>query len=80
MKYVDSLETFKSKRRMWKPNNCLRRICKNFIPNVGFWKQLNKILSTFCYMIYDSGFGLGVKRPNNFAVTWLFKTFISFIS
>ena len=36
MKYVDSFETFKSKIRMWKPNNCPSRICKNYIPNVGF--------------------------------------------
>ena len=36
MKYLDSLETFKSKIRMWKPNNCPCRICKNYIPNVGF--------------------------------------------
>ena len=36
MKYIDSLETFKSKIRMWKPNNCPRRICKNYIPNVEF--------------------------------------------
>ena len=36
MKYIDSLETFKSKIRMWKPNNCPCRICKNYIPNVGF--------------------------------------------
>ena len=34
MKYVDSLETFKSKISIWKPNNCPCRICKNYIPNV----------------------------------------------
>ena len=27
MKYVDSFETFKRKIRMWKPKNCLSRIC-----------------------------------------------------
>ena len=36
MKYVDSLETCKSRIRMWKPNNCPYRICKNYVPNVGF--------------------------------------------
>ena len=36
MKSVDSLETFKSKIRMWKPSNFPCRICKNYIPNVGF--------------------------------------------
>ena len=36
MKSVDSLETFKSKIRMWKPSNLPCRICKNYIPNVGF--------------------------------------------
>ena len=36
MKHVDLLETFKSKIRMWKPNNYPCRICKNYIPNVGF--------------------------------------------
>ena len=38
MKYVDSLETFKRKIRMWKPKNCPCRICKNYIPNVGFFE------------------------------------------
>ena len=36
IKYVNSLETFKNKIRMWKPNNCPCRICKNYISNVGF--------------------------------------------
>ena len=36
IKYVDSLETFKREIRKWKPSNCPCRICKNYIPNVGF--------------------------------------------
>ena len=36
MKYVDSLETFKSKTRMQKANNFPCRICKNYVPNIGF--------------------------------------------
>ena len=35
MKYVDSLEIFKSKIRIWKPNDCPFRICENYIPNIG---------------------------------------------
>ena len=42
IKYLDSLETFKSKIRTWKPNNYPCRICKNYIPMLGFWKHLNK--------------------------------------
>ena len=36
IRYTDFLENFKSKIRMWKPKNCPCRICKNYIPNVGF--------------------------------------------
>ena len=36
MKHVDSLETFKSKIRMVKPNYCPCRICENYITNVVF--------------------------------------------
>ena len=36
MKYVDSIETFKSKRRLWKPNNCPCIVCEIYIPNVRF--------------------------------------------
>ena len=38
MKYVDSLETFKRKIRMWKSKNSPCRNCKNYIPNVGFFE------------------------------------------
>ena len=68
MKYVDSLETFKSKIRMWKPNKCSCRICKYYIPKTPFLQD-----------IY-SGFGLVVKNPSNFAVASLLKNFIVFIS
>ena len=36
IKYVDSLEIFKNKIRMWKPVNCPCRVCKTYVPNVGF--------------------------------------------
>ena len=36
IKYINSLETFKNKIRMWKPNNCPCEICKNYISDVGF--------------------------------------------
>ena len=36
IKHVDSLETFKREIRKWKPSNCPCRMCKNYIPNVGF--------------------------------------------
>ena len=36
IKYCDSLENFTSKIRQWKPDSCPCRLCKNFIPNVGF--------------------------------------------
>ena len=38
LKYVDSLETFKRKIRMWKPKNYPCRICKNYIHTVGFFQ------------------------------------------
>ena len=82
MKYVDSLETFKSKIKSWKPNNCPCRICKNYTSNVGFLEELgfqNKFLVPFLQDIY-SGFGPGVKRPSNLAVAWFLKNFIVFIS
>ena len=51
MKYVDLPETFKSKIRMWKPNNCPCRICKNYIPNVGLLETFELLLST-CHTGY----------------------------
>ena len=36
MRYTDSQKSFKSKIKTWKPKNCPCRICKNYIPNVGF--------------------------------------------
>ena len=46
---------------------------------LGFWKHLNKFEAPFLQDIY-SCFGLGVKRLSNFAVAWLSKSFIVFIS
>ena len=31
-----SLETFRQKIKLWKPNSCPCRICKTYIANVGF--------------------------------------------
>ena len=31
-----SLETFRQKIKLWKPNSCPCRICKKYIANVGF--------------------------------------------
>ena len=36
IKCLDTLESLKSKIRMWKPKDCLCCICKNYIPKVGF--------------------------------------------
>ena len=36
IKCTDTLESFKSKIRMWKPKDCPCCICKNNIPKVGF--------------------------------------------
>ena len=36
IKYSDSLESFIGKIRQWKPSVCPCRLCKTFIPNVGF--------------------------------------------
>ena len=36
IKYSDSLESFIGKIRQWKPSVCPCRLCKIFIPNVGF--------------------------------------------
>ena len=36
IKNCDTLASFISKIRQWRPNSCPCRICKNFIANVGF--------------------------------------------
>ena len=36
IKNKDSLIGFKKEIKKWKPLNCPRRICKTFIPNLGF--------------------------------------------
>ena len=36
IKNCDTLASSVSKSRQWRPNACPCRICKNFIPNVGF--------------------------------------------
>ena len=36
MKNCDTLASFISKIRQWRRDACPSRICKNFIPNVGF--------------------------------------------
>ena len=36
LKRIKSLNGFKNLIRNWKPNNCPCRLCKNYIPNLGF--------------------------------------------
>ena len=36
IKYLNSFESFKKSIRKWKPINCPCRICKTYLPNVGF--------------------------------------------
>ena len=36
IKNINSLVSFKKEIRKWKPANCACRICKVFIPNLGF--------------------------------------------
>ena len=36
LKQIKSLNGFKNLIRNWKPNNCPCRLCKNYIPNLGF--------------------------------------------
>ena len=36
IKSCDTLASFISNNRQWRPDACPSRICKNFIPNVGF--------------------------------------------
>ena len=35
-KELSSKTKFKNKIKNWKPNNCPCRLCKKFIPNIGF--------------------------------------------
>ena len=35
-KNANSLETFKSEIKKWKPENCPCRLCKSYLQNVGF--------------------------------------------
>ena len=36
IKEAKSLVEFKAKIKTWKPQGCTCRLCKNFIPNLGF--------------------------------------------
>ena len=36
MKQKSSLFAFKREIKQWVPNNCLCRICKNYLPNIEF--------------------------------------------
>ena len=36
MKQKSSLFAFKREIKQWVPNNCPCRICKNYLPNIGF--------------------------------------------
>ena len=36
IKHCDTFTSFVSKIRQWRPDACPCRICKNFLPNVGF--------------------------------------------
>ena len=36
IKNTDSLDNLKKLIRKWKPTNCPCRLCKNYIPKVGF--------------------------------------------
>ena len=44
IKTINSLAGFKKEIRKWKPVNCPCRICKVFIPNLGFlWFEIYRI-------------------------------------
>ena len=36
MKQVQTVSCFKTKIRKWIPTNCPCRLCKNFVPNLGY--------------------------------------------
>ena len=36
IKNTTSLSAFRCKIRQWKPDNCLCRLCRPYIPNLGF--------------------------------------------
>ena len=36
MKQISSLFAFKREIKQWVPKNCPCRICKNYLPNIGF--------------------------------------------
>ena len=36
LKNANSLETFKSEIKKWKPENCPCRLCKSYLQNIGF--------------------------------------------
>ena len=42
-KDIDNLNTAKNKVKKWKPENCLCRLCKIYINNIGFvWERTKK--------------------------------------
>ena len=59
IKYSDSLDSFIPKIRQWKPNICPCRLCKDYIPNIGFVeKSLNPLMSGSCkgpYILKQTG-------------------------
>ena len=42
---------FKKAIKKWKPTNCLCRICKTYIPNVGFLKKQYYSLPCMCHFL-----------------------------
>ena len=36
LREINSFRVFKSEIKTWRPTNCLRRLCKNYIENLGF--------------------------------------------
>lgn len=51
IKSMKSWEGFRKKTKIWKLGNCLCRICKVFIPNLGFHLDMRLYLLIHCHSL-----------------------------
>ena len=73
IKDSETLDAFKGKIRKWKPINCPCRLCKKYIPNLGFIIRFNSVFllnaqltqfkGYFTLLVDASKMCLGFNRP-----------------
>ena len=61
LRKVESFVEFKFLIKNWKPSNCAYRLCKDYIPQIGFlnltqWLISNDIGTAIAFILYYTGF------------------------